>query len=80
MMTGTRNQRIRHNVVRYLVLTTVLSIGQYYLERRFGRGTARELPLTPLQRLKRVLIPQHARPANMPQRAPESGAGGGGGG
>ncbi|HST39924.1 MAG TPA: amino acid ABC transporter permease, partial [Conexibacter sp.] len=47
----------------YLVMTTILSIGQYYLERRYGRGSARELPLTPWQRVKRVLVPQHAPPA-----------------
>jgi polar amino acid transport system permease protein len=39
----------------YLILTTILSIGQYYLERRFGRGSSRELPPTPLQRLRRRL-------------------------
>jgi polar amino acid transport system permease protein len=45
----------------YLVITTLLSIGQYYVERRFGRGTSRELPLTPLQRLRRNLAIRHAR-------------------
>ncbi|MBX5470724.1 MAG: amino acid ABC transporter permease [Thermoleophilaceae bacterium] len=45
----------------YLTITTVLSIGQYYLERYFGRGTARELPPTPLQRLRRNLAIRHAR-------------------
>jgi len=35
----------------YLVLTSVFSIGQYFLERRFARGSARELPPTPLSRL-----------------------------
>jgi polar amino acid transport system permease protein len=40
----------------YLIVTTILSIGQYYLERYFGRGTARALPLTPLQRLRRNLL------------------------
>ncbi|CAB4869105.1 MAG: ABC transporter permease subunit [Actinobacteria bacterium] len=35
----------------YLILTSVLYVGQYYLERRFGRGTARNLPPTPRQRL-----------------------------
>jgi polar amino acid transport system permease protein len=40
----------------YLIVTTILSIGQYYLERRFGRGTARAQPLTPLQRLRRNLF------------------------
>ena len=39
----------------YLIVTTLLSFGQYYLERYFGRGTARELPPTPLQRLRRSL-------------------------
>jgi polar amino acid transport system permease protein len=43
----------------YLLLTTILSIGQYYLERRFGRGTSRELPPTPLQRLRRNLLGRH---------------------
>ena len=36
----------------YLFLTSVFSVGQYYLERRFARGAARELPGTPLQRLR----------------------------
>jgi polar amino acid transport system permease protein len=36
----------------YLLFTTVLSIGQYYLERRFARGNVRNLPPTPLQRLR----------------------------
>ena len=35
----------------YLVLTSVFSVGQYYLERRFARGSTRELPATPLQRV-----------------------------
>ena len=39
----------------YLALTTVASIGQYYLERRYARGAARELPDTPVQRLRRTL-------------------------
>jgi polar amino acid transport system permease protein len=39
----------------YLAITSVLSVGQYYLERRFGRGAARELPATPVQRLRRRL-------------------------
>jgi polar amino acid transport system permease protein len=39
----------------YLVITTVLTIGQYYLERYFGRGASRELPETPLQRFRRNL-------------------------
>lgn len=47
--------------VWYLVLTSVFSVGQFYLERRFARGTRRELPETPLQRLRRNLRPGRTR-------------------
>jgi polar amino acid transport system permease protein len=40
----------------YLIVTTVLSIGQFYIERYFGRGASRALPETPLQRLRRNLF------------------------
>jgi polar amino acid transport system permease protein len=43
----------------YLIVTTVLSFGQYYLERYFARGAARELPPTPLQRLRRSVYFRH---------------------
>lgn len=36
----------------YLVLTTLFSIGQFYLERYYARGSSRSLPLTPFQRVK----------------------------
>ncbi|MFK8910671.1 amino acid ABC transporter permease [Streptomyces sp. YS-3] len=36
----------------YLILTTVFSIGQYYLERYYARGSTRALPPTPFQRIK----------------------------
>lgn len=49
----------------YLVMTTVLSIGQYYLERHFARGSARNLPATPLQQLGRNL--RHLRPQGRPR-------------
>ena len=32
----------------YLVLTTVFSVGQYYLERHYARGSSRSLPPTPV--------------------------------
>jgi polar amino acid transport system permease protein len=35
----------------YLVMTSILSIGQYFLERRFGRGTTRVTVARPGQRL-----------------------------
>ena len=37
----------------YLLVTSVLSFGQYYVERYCARGSARSLPLTPLQKLRR---------------------------
>jgi polar amino acid transport system permease protein len=37
----------------YLAITSVLYVGQYYLERHFARGSSRELPPTPLQRIRR---------------------------
>ena len=39
----------------YLAITSVASVGQYYVERRFGRGRARALPATPMQRIRRTL-------------------------
>jgi polar amino acid transport system permease protein len=35
----------------YLVLTSIFSVGQYYLERRFARGALRELPPTALSKV-----------------------------
>ena len=39
----------------YLIITTILSIGQYYLERHYAKGASRALPLTPLMRVRRML-------------------------
>jgi polar amino acid transport system permease protein len=38
--------------VWYLILTSVFSVGQYYLERRFARGSQRSLPPTPWQKIR----------------------------
>ncbi|MFI5689095.1 amino acid ABC transporter permease [Streptomyces sp. NPDC051636] len=38
----------------YLFLTSVLSVPQYYLERRYGRGANRALPMTPWQQLRQM--------------------------
>jgi polar amino acid transport system permease protein len=35
----------------YLVITSVFSVGQFYLERRYARGSLRSLPLTPWQKV-----------------------------
>ena len=37
----------------YLAMTSVLYVGQYYLERYYARGSSRQLPPTPLQRIRR---------------------------
>jgi polar amino acid transport system permease protein len=39
--------------VWYVILTSILSVGQYYVERYYARGAERTLPPTPLQRLRR---------------------------
>ena len=36
----------------YLIIVSVLSVPQYYLERRFGRGAARNQAATPLQKAR----------------------------
>jgi polar amino acid transport system permease protein len=46
----------------YLLMTSILTVGQYYIERYFARGTQRELPPTPLQRMRRLLFTFHAPP------------------
>jgi polar amino acid transport system permease protein len=48
-------------VLWYLLLTTVLSIGQFYVERHFARGAERVLPPTPIQKSKRWVADQWAR-------------------
>jgi polar amino acid transport system permease protein len=40
----------------YLFFTTLLSIGQYYIERHYARGSSRELPPTPLQRIRTLTL------------------------
>jgi polar amino acid transport system permease protein len=45
----------------YLLLTTVASIGQYYIERRYARGTSRALRDTLVQRVGRNLLPGRRR-------------------
>lgn len=45
----------------YLAITTVFSIGQYYLERRYARGSLRQLPLTPWQKVRQNVFTWHGR-------------------
>ncbi|OUM45174.1 amino acid ABC transporter permease [Arthrobacter sedimenti] len=39
--------------VWYVVITSVLSVFQYYIERHYSKGAVRTLPPTPLQRVRR---------------------------
>jgi polar amino acid transport system permease protein len=39
-------------VIWYLAMTSVLQVGQFYLERHYGRGSSRTVALTPLQKAK----------------------------
>jgi polar amino acid transport system permease protein len=57
----------------YLAVTSVLTIGQHYIERYYGRGATRETAPTLLQRFRAGLWPRHAdvpRPTEAP-RLPE---------
>jgi polar amino acid transport system permease protein len=46
----------------YLFMTSILTFGQFYIERHYARGSQRELPPTPLQRFRRILFQGHAPP------------------
>ena len=49
-------------VIWYLVLTTLLSIGQYYIERHFARGSAETGTSSPWKVLRRSVSQGHVRP------------------
>jgi polar amino acid transport system permease protein len=55
----------------YLIVTTALTIGQFYLERHFGRGATRELPETPLARLRRNLFSSRTATEKLPEASGE---------
>jgi len=40
----------------YLIMTSVLSVGQYYIERYYARGSSRQLPPTPWQKVKANML------------------------
>ncbi len=52
----------------YLVMTSILTAGQYYIERYYARGAQRELPPTPFQRFRQLLFTFHAAPATPGRR------------
>ena len=37
----------------YLAVSSILMVGQFYVERHFAKGASRLLPPTPLQKLRR---------------------------
>jgi polar amino acid transport system permease protein len=47
----------------YLFFTSVLTVGQYYVERYYARGSSRQLPPTPFQRLRGFLGRTRVEPA-----------------
>ncbi|HEX4033103.1 MAG TPA: amino acid ABC transporter permease [Solirubrobacteraceae bacterium] len=49
----------------YLALTSVLYVGQFYLERHYARGSSRELPPTPLQHLRRGILSVRHDPTSL---------------
>ena len=51
----------------YILITSILTVGQYYLERYFGKGSSRNLPPTPLQRL-RALFTRNVATVHPPVR------------
>jgi polar amino acid transport system permease protein len=58
----------------YLAMTTVLSIGQFFLERRFGRGRTRDEPMSLFEQVRSGWIGRRADPEELLQRgAAESG-------
>jgi polar amino acid transport system permease protein len=58
----------------YLIATSVLTVGQFYVERYFSRGTTREPPPTMLQRFFGNVTRGHAQPPLNVQRRDESGS------
>jgi polar amino acid transport system permease protein len=50
----------------YLILTSILTVGQFYIERYFGRGSRNEPAPTMLDRLWRNLTRFHTTPAPQP--------------
>jgi polar amino acid transport system permease protein len=54
----------------YLFFTSVLTVGQYYVERYYARGSTRSLPPTPIQRLRQGLFRIRVEPAPPLPEAP----------
>jgi polar amino acid transport system permease protein len=55
----------------YVVLTSLLSIAQYYIERHYAKGALRTLPPTPFQRFRAALKDRKAGPSAAHGTTPE---------
>jgi polar amino acid transport system permease protein len=55
----------------YLAITSVLSVGQYYVERHYGRGTSQGQRETPLRRISRNLFRFRHATVELPHGASE---------
>jgi polar amino acid transport system permease protein len=58
----------------YLAMTSILYVGQYYVERYFARGSSRALPPTPWQKVRRGVFSFGHDPVAL--GAPHDGGGG----
>jgi polar amino acid transport system permease protein len=54
----------------YLFFTSILTVGQFYIERYYGRGSRRENRATFLEQIVRGIWPRHAPEAEMPLEEP----------
>ncbi|MER5480444.1 amino acid ABC transporter permease [Streptomyces sp. NPDC002734] len=45
----------------YLVMTSILSVGQYYIERHYAQGSSRQLPPTPWQSFRSTVLSVSSR-------------------
>ena len=60
----------------YLAMTTVLSIGQFFLERHYGRGRGRDEPVTLFEQIRSGWGARHADPDQLVQRHGDQSGGG----
>ncbi|MDL9978367.1 amino acid ABC transporter permease [Microbacterium candidum] len=50
----------------YLLITSILTVGQYYIERHYARGSSRNLPPTPMQNLRKFFGDFHPGARQLP--------------
>jgi polar amino acid transport system permease protein len=54
----------------YLFFTSLLTVGQYYVERYYARGSTRALPPTPIQRIRQSFFHVRIKPVPAMADAP----------